>query len=293
MKKKLNVGASPIWQNDEWYILDHKVNESKENVIVGDAKNVPLEDGDCQLLFCSHMIEHIPHIELESIFLEFNRVLDMGGVARILSPDLLKVAKAYVENNQEFYEKALSEDENLRTDLGLGGMFMNFVVSPGQDTALFNRQLTKFVSGYAHLYLYDFNMLKIILTKCGFEVEQKQFCESEFEDFHEPMHVKGLDSIWQDLNQKFYKENKLIHYYDEKEGRYNINFKIVGFDRDPVTSLIVEAKKVKSVTIIEDSTIDSEKKNYNRYGQSLRKDKKFALKVKLLESISEIIDNQD
>ena len=27
---------------------------------------------------------------------------------------------------------------------------MNFIVSPGQDTALFNRNLDEFITGYAH-----------------------------------------------------------------------------------------------------------------------------------------------
>ena len=39
-------------------------------------------------------------------------------------------------------------DENIRTDLGIGGMFMNFIVSPGQDTALLNRSLNKFIAGW-------------------------------------------------------------------------------------------------------------------------------------------------
>ena len=40
-------------------------------------------------------------------------------------------------------------------------MLMNFIVSPGQDTALLNRNLNNFIAGYAHLYAYDFEMLKI------------------------------------------------------------------------------------------------------------------------------------
>ncbi len=293
MKKKLNVGASPIWRNDEWYILDHKVSTTKDNVIVGEAKKIPLDDGDCQLLFCSHMIEHIPHIELGPIFSEFNRVLEMGGIVRILSPDLFILAKAYVEKDEEFFKKVLSEDENVRTDLGMGGMLMNLIVSPGQDTALFNRQLNKFISGYGHIYLYDFDMLNTILSDYGFEVTRKQFCESEIEDFHEPLHVQGLEPVWQDLNQAFYKKNDLVHYYDEKDGRYNINFTVTGFDRDPLMSLIVEAKKVANVSEKPDSDNDSQAENYNRYGNSLLKDKKFATKVKLFESISKVIDEID
>ena len=49
------------------------------------------------------------------------------------------------------------------------------------------------------------------------------------------------------LNNKFYKKNNLIHEY--KNGKYNINFKFTGFDKDPVTSLIIEAKKKKYIKI--------------------------------------------
>jgi len=252
-----------------------------------------LPDESCQTIFNSHMIEHIPHSKLEGILLEFNRVLGKDGILRILTPDLKKIAKAYVEDDDAFFKEALAEDENIRQDLGFGGMFMNFVVSPGQDTALFDRQLNEFISGYAHLYLYDFTMLKIILEHCGFgQVKQAGFSDSEFPDYTEPLHVKGLEPIWQNFNQDFYKENDLVHYYDDKEGKYNINFKITGFDRDPLTSLIIEARKDRSITKEEFQSINSSKNNYNRYGQSLLKDDSFKLKVDLIRSISSVIDSK-
>jgi glyoxylate carboligase len=48
-----------------------------------------------------------------------------------------------------------------------GGMMMNFIVSPGQDTALLDRNLQQFIAGYAHLYSYDYTMLAIIFEKEG------------------------------------------------------------------------------------------------------------------------------
>jgi hypothetical protein len=288
---KLNVGASPIWTKEGWHKLDHKVHEGSLSSLVGDAANIPLPDGSSQTVFNSHMIEHIPHSKLEGIFLEFNRVLEKDGILRILTPDLKKIAKAYVEEDEGFFNEALDEDENIRQDLGFGGQFMNFVVSPGQDTALFDRQLTEFISGYAHLYLYDFTMLKIILEHCGFsQVKQPGFAESELPDYTEPLHVKGLDPVWQNFNQEFYKKNDLIHYYDDKEGKYNINFKVTGFDRDPLTSLVIEARKKRSISKEEFQSMNSSKKNYNRYGQSLLKDDNFKLKVDLIRSISSVID---
>jgi SAM-dependent methyltransferase len=152
---KLNVGASPIWEKDGWHTLDHKLVENRGTSIAGDAASISLPDNRCATVFCSHMIEHIPHTKLESILLEFNRVLSPGGVLRILVPDLKKIARAYVNEDAEFFRRAQEEDESIRTDLGFGGMLVNFIVSPGQDTALMNRGLDKFIAGYAHIYAYD------------------------------------------------------------------------------------------------------------------------------------------
>ena len=96
-----------------------------------------------------------------------------GAILRIIVPDLEKIAKAYVKKDKFFFKKALREDESIRTDLGLGGMLMNFIVSPGQDTILLNRNLSEFIAGYAHLYAYDYQMLSTLLIKSGFECKDR------------------------------------------------------------------------------------------------------------------------
>lgn len=290
---KLNVGASPIWHKDGWYTLDHKSRDESKTSLLGDAANIPLPDGGCGVIFCSHMFEHIPHIRLENILMEFNRVLAKEGVVRILTPDLRKIAAAYVAEDKTFFEQALKEDYNIRTDLGLGGMLMNFVVSPGQDTALFNRQLTEFISGYAHLYLYDLEMLTILLKRCGFHcVRQVTFCDSDLPELREPLHVVGMDPVWHNLNKEFYEKNKLIHYYDPEDGEYHINFRVTGFDRDPLTSLIVEARKKDTCARGKDNHEKVSTQNYNHYGQSLLRDKHFSLKVRLFGLISSLLDDE-
>jgi len=290
--KKLNVGASPIWEKDGWYVLDHKIGGNVRSII-GDASDIPIESCGCETIFNSHMVEHIPHTKLENILIEFNRVLVKDGILRILTPDLKKIAKAYVDKDEQFFEKVKLEDESIRVDLGYGGMFMNFVVSPGQDTALFNRQLTEFISGYAHIYMYDYEMLETLLKRCGFyEIKQKEFCESEYPDYNEPLHVSGFDPIWHNLNKDFYEKNNLIHYYDDISGKYNINFKLTGFDRDPLTSLIVECRKGYDINKDEYKSLNESTTNYNRYGKSLLKDKKFQLKCNSIKEKSMIIDSQ-
>jgi len=277
---KLNVGASPIWEQEGWYTLDHKLKENSGTNIAGDAAAISLADKACSTVFCSHMFEHIPHTKLETILLEFNRVLAPGGVLRILIPDLMRIARAYVEHGEEFFRHAREEDESIRTDLGFGGMFMNFIVSPGQDTALLNRGLDKFIAGYAHIYAYDFEMLQTLLERTGFGgIRQAGFCESAIQDYKEPLHVKGLPAKWEAMNQAFYKAHGLVHYYDNIAGRYVINFKVTGFDRDPYVSLIIEATKDRHIDASTYESLNKSPKNYNRYAYSLLKDPAFSRRL--------------
>lgn len=279
---KLNLGASPIWKNENWHILDHKLKRTKGKKISGDAENISLKNASCSVVFTSHVFEHIPHIRLPLIIAEINRILKKGGILRILTPDLEKVCKAYVKKDKKFFKKARDEDESIRKDLGLGGALMNFIVSPGQDTVLINRDLDKFISGMAHLYLYDYNMLSKILRDCGFTTRKAKFNDSKVKEMRVPLHVNGLKKKWENMNKKFYKKNNLKHFY--KNGKYTINFTVNGFDRDPFTSLIIEAKKISNVNKNYINKIyNNSNLNYNRYAFSLLKDKEFIKKLKQLK----------
>lgn len=279
---KLNLGAAPIWSKDGWHVLDHKLKKTNGNKIAGDAENIKLKNSSCSIVFTSHVFEHIPNIRLPLILAEINRVLKKGGTLRILTPDLEKICKAYVKKDKNFFKKALIEDENIRKDLGYGGMLMNWIVSPGQDTVLLDRNLNHFITGIAHIYLYDYEMLKKILRDCGFKSRKAKFNDSTIKEMKTPFHIKGLEEKWQNLNQKFYKKNGLTHIY--KNGKYNINFETTGFDRDPLTSLIIEAKKVSNVSKSKlNRMYNSSGKNFNRYAYSLLRDKKILQKLKRLK----------
>jgi SAM-dependent methyltransferase len=288
MNIKLNLGASPIWHKEGWHVLDHKLKETDGFKIAGDAADMDLPDACCDIVFCSHVFEHIPHTRLPLVISEINRVLKIGGIFRILTPDLKKVATAYVNSDDEFFKRAKKEDSSLRTDLGLGGSFMNFIVSPGQDTILLNRGLTEFIAGYAHLYSYDFSMLEIMLTLLGFEdCVEPGFCVSEIDEMTEPYHVDSLPPIWQEFNPEFYNKNNLQH--ELIDGTYHIDFKVTGFDRDPLTSLIIECKKKDFVSQKDSHEIfNLNQKNYNRYAYSLLKDPQVSDKLASLGLTNDI-----
>ena len=82
---------------------------------------------------------------------------------------------------------------------------------------------------------------------------------------------------YNNLNNKFYKKNNLIHEY--KNGKYKINFKFTGFDKDPKTSLIIEAKKKKFIKVNKKNNINLSSKNYNKYSFSLLNNKSFKKKL--------------
>lgn len=273
---KLNIGASKIWEDHTWHILDHKMAPNEENKIVsGIAQSIDLPDETCDVVFASHVFEHIPHLHLPIVLSEINRVLRPGGVLRFLTPNLQAVAKAYAEEDWDFFDRAKKEDPSIRSDLGLGGMLMNFIVSPGQDTVLLNRTLDQFIAGYAHLYSYDFRMMEIMLAECGFhDITNAQFTVSLLDELRTPLHVSGFEKYWQPLNPEFFEANGLIH--EMRDGVYHCNFVLNGFDRDPVTSLIVECRKDKPVSKeAVEKKFNMSPKNYNRYAFSLLFDEEF------------------
>jgi hypothetical protein len=119
-------------------------------------------------------------------------------------------------------------------------------------------------------------------------IRQPKFCDSDFPDYAEPLHVRGFDATWQSLNQAFYKKNGLIHHYDNTSGRYEINFKVTGFDRDPLLSLIVEAKKDRHVDAAKYDSLNNSVQNYNRYAFSLLRDAAFAERLKTVLATAEL-----
>jgi hypothetical protein len=178
------------------------------------------------------MIEHIPHFKIDEVLSECNRVLRPGGGLRLVCPDLEAFARAYVAGDRPLFDRFVEEDPTIRRDLGLGGMLVNFIVSPGTDNLLFSRN-GECIGGYAHLYSYDFEMVRRLLERHGFaDIRRRGFCESDYAEFREPLHPIGAAPRWIPLSD----------WGSRSEG-------ITGFDRNPLTSLIVEARKAQHVAV--------------------------------------------
>ena len=95
---KINLGAGPYWHKDGWHVLDHKLSKPEPGKVNGDISKINLSSKSCDVAFTSHVIEHIPHLKIQKVFTEINRVLKNDGVLRILVPDMEKFAQYNIEN---------------------------------------------------------------------------------------------------------------------------------------------------------------------------------------------------
>lgn len=74
---------------------------------VGHALRLPLPSETFSVVYASHIIEHVPWYQVEAAIREWVRVLKPGGVLQIWTPNGLRIAKAFVEaeenGSQDFH----------------------------------------------------------------------------------------------------------------------------------------------------------------------------------------------
>ena len=272
--KKLNVGAGYMWFEDGWETLDNSPLRSikKESFQhYGKCWDSKLENFSYDILFTSHMLEHVPHFRLEKTISEFNRLLKINGTLRIAVPSLEKAAKAYIKKDHNFFKKSIHYSDHM----GIGASFLRVMISPGSQNLVFSREMDEILGGYAHLYSFDFLMLKKLLEKWGFSNVK----ESE----------PGKSSIkeMQQLQYAVVDKKKYLMDYNflRKKSKMNSNIKIKfgGFDKKSNSQLIVEATKLKNVKYKYDLEY-----NFNKISRfdSIE----FKIKIAIFRVISKAID---
>jgi predicted SAM-dependent methyltransferase len=62
------------------------------------TRGLPLPDGSVDVLYSSHMLEHLDQTGAELFLKEARRLLISGGIIRIVVPDLRKMARQYLDS---------------------------------------------------------------------------------------------------------------------------------------------------------------------------------------------------
>jgi predicted SAM-dependent methyltransferase len=144
------------------------------------TEGIPAHDGSLELVYHAHMLEHLTILEGISFIKECFRVLKVGGMMRVLVPDLELWSRAYLSNDQFFlteYQKVLDK---------------SVYVTPG---AIFMGML----HNHEHKMGYDFETLKWLLETNGFgNITRTLYCDGALEELElieGPNPLKAMESL--------------------------------------------------------------------------------------------------
>lgn len=143
-------------------ILDNIINTKAS---YGDVvRGLPLATGSVNLLYASHVLEHLPLREFRMALVESLRVLRPAGVFRLVVPNLEHLVLKYLKSDDP--QKSI-----------------NFCLESGLGSEAFQNPLSR-LRGDSHWIMFDSATLKNELLAAGFaQVNQAFFGSSGYQEF--------------------------------------------------------------------------------------------------------------
>lgn len=115
------------------------------------ARRIPLPDASCRIVYSSHMIEHLDRAAARGLLAEARRVLQPGGVVRIVAPDLKRLAEAYVAGG------------------GADAFVESTLLAHDQPVGLRGRLKIAALGKRDHAWMYDAASLSALVRAAGFD----------------------------------------------------------------------------------------------------------------------------
>jgi SAM-dependent methyltransferase len=168
-----------------------------DNIVVHDfAKGIPFNSNSADVVYHSHLLEHLDKNRVEDFLLEVKRVLRPGGIQRIVVPDLEKACAAYMSHISTC-EKNHSEVE--RHDAYIARLIEQSVRKEATGTCM-QKPCRRFIEnivlgdarqrGETHQWMYDRISLCALLTSLGYKNPQlRRYDTSAIPDWN----LYGLD----------------------------------------------------------------------------------------------------
>ena len=154
----LNFDASPTLRWEQTPVLGRLYTKNSErfsnNVKFGDiVRGLPVESDSCDLVYSSHVLEHMSLNECRQAIRNTFRILKPGGAFRVLVPDLKAMVKIYMESD----DPAAATNFVAQTQLG----------REDRPRGLLSSAAAAF--GFTpHLWMWDYESLALELEKAGF-----------------------------------------------------------------------------------------------------------------------------
>ncbi len=96
MFKWVNLGCGPVFSCDETWLNLDLCSSFPAVKSVNLLEGLPIQDSSVSFVYSSHFFEHIPRSKVGSFLNECFRILEPGGVIRLVLPDLENMATEYL-----------------------------------------------------------------------------------------------------------------------------------------------------------------------------------------------------
>lgn len=172
----LNFDASPTLRLQKLPIVGNLMPSGAfgrfpTNVYYGDIiSGLPIPDGSVELLYCSHILEHLALNDFRQALRNCYRHLKAGGIFRLVVPDLECLASRYLES----------------TEADAASEFMRIsCLGKEQRPHTLIDFLRQWLGGSQHLWMWDYKSLSQELEKAGFQaIRRAEFGDSGIPAFH-------------------------------------------------------------------------------------------------------------
>lgn len=120
------------------------------------VKGLPIEDNSVDVMYSSHVLEHLCYLDAQKAICNIYKHLKPGGIFRAVLPDLEILIMEYNKNKAIFDSNAANKFM-LETLLGLDEKPKGIL-----------RKVISLYGNYHHLWMWDFDSLSFELSKAGF-----------------------------------------------------------------------------------------------------------------------------
>jgi predicted SAM-dependent methyltransferase len=164
---KINLGSGH-WKLQDWVNVDIDL-ASQPDVCADLAGGLPFASGVASLMHTEDFIDQLTLEKAAAFLRECHRILAPGGVLRVLTPDMRKLARLY-----------LDDPEQLKT---LWKRFVGVPLLLDSAGEVFNLGM-RFAG---HTFLYDEETFRALAARCGFDARRVEYRQSEVPE------LRGLD----------------------------------------------------------------------------------------------------
>jgi predicted SAM-dependent methyltransferase len=133
---------------------------------------LPFADNSVNYVFMEHAFEHFNLSDGVSALRELHRAMALGGIIRIIVPDLERYCSAYSASDREWF--ALAGPKFTTLAEGLNFVFLN----------------------HFHRFMYDFESLSLMLREAGFHnIVKSSHLASEHKELRQDMDLPNRKAL--------------------------------------------------------------------------------------------------